>query len=155
MVKKIIKTKQKLGKGKITGSLQAWADSLAMDGSTIRRKLNRAEIKFETSQQLPALVIFRALTAESDKDMAMTRKLEAEAKKTERENAVAEGRLHDLTAVEKELWQNWLAPLRAELLSMPRTLAPRCVSAEESQEVLQGWIEATFQKLERNQKGLA
>jgi hypothetical protein len=146
--------RRKLGKNKITGSIQAWADSLGVESSTIRRKLNRAEIKFEPGKQLLAFDIFRALTAESDKDAAMTRKLDAETRKTERENSVAEGRLHDLAAVEKIIWQDLLAPLRAELLAMPRTLAPRCASTEEAVEVLQSWVDGTLQKLGKV-KGLA
>lgn len=48
----------------------------------------------------------------------------------ERENAVAEGRLHDLAAIEKCIWQDWLLPLKNEFEQLPDKLAAMLVQQD-------------------------
>ena len=125
----------------ITASIKAWADALDMDSSTIKKRMNRADIPFEPHVPISAKDIFRAMMAESDKEIAMTRKLNAEADKTERENLVAQKELYHLNEVEKLVWQEILFPLRAELLQMPKKFDA------ETREQLESWVDATMNKI--------
>jgi hypothetical protein len=107
----------------ISATLKAWSEALAIDPSTIKRKLARREIKFQPGVPLTAMQIFHALTAESEKDQAITQKTLEETRAKKRENEIAEGRLHDRAAIEKAIWYGILVPLRLELESLPDKLA--------------------------------
>lgn len=129
----------------ITGTIQAWSIALNLDPSTIKRKLTVAEIKFEAGSPISALHIFKALTEESEKDKAMTRKLNAEAQARERDNRKEDGELFELPAIERKLWTDLLQPLQQELNQMPNGLAGLCNPQEPEvpKKVLTQWVEKT------------
>jgi hypothetical protein len=107
----------------ISATLKAWSESLAIDPSTIKRKLAKREIKFQPGMQLTAMQIFHALTTESEKDQAITLKTLEETRAKKRQNAIAEGQLHDKATIEKLIFQGILVPLKQELEYLPDKVA--------------------------------
>jgi hypothetical protein len=127
----------------VSATLKAWAESLSIDPSTIKRKLARQEIKFEPGVPLTAMEIFRALNAESEKDQAITERTREETRAKKRENDIAEKRLHDLDEVERLVWQDLLLPLRHELEQMPAAMCGLCnpQEPESAKKILEQWVE--------------
>lgn len=134
----------------VRGTIQAWADSLGKDPASIKRHLNSAGIKFRVGEEIDAVDIFRAFTADTEKDRATARKLTAEAESRERKNKIESGQLLDLTEIEKVVWGELLMPLRQALESMPRDIAPLLAGqpAEAVQRNLENWVETTKNKIQ-------
>jgi hypothetical protein len=134
---------------KISHTLRSWSVELGIDPATIKRKLTQQEIEIEIGKPIKGRDIFKALTAESDKELAQTRKANAEAAKVERINKIESGQLHCKSEIEKGIWQELLQPLRTEMQQMPKAICARCVSPEDAQEALQNWVDETFNKLNK------
>jgi hypothetical protein len=136
-------------KNQVSATVQSWSESLGKDATTIKRKLNQQSIPFTPGKPIPARDVFRALTAESDKDVAITERTREQTRKEKRENDVAEARLYDLDLVNRLVWHDILYPLRSELFLMPGSLAPRCSGSdtETARDVLQTWVDETLKKI--------
>jgi hypothetical protein len=125
-------------------SLRQAAIEFGASRETIIRGLRTNGVRTDVQTDYSTREIFDALAG----DLKLTRaKLaRAELSKLERENAVAEGRLHSLENIQSIIWKDLLSPLRSELLNLPTTLGPRCTSAEESTQLIKTWVESTLAK---------
>lgn len=125
----------------ISATLTAWAASLGLDRLTLRNRLGKAGIEIKPDEPIIAQHIYAAITG--DKEMAMTRKLTAEAEAQERENRVEAGELLDAAAIEKKLWNELLQPLRTVLDQQANECAANCnpQNPEVARAVLNQWWE--------------
>jgi hypothetical protein len=128
-------------------TVHTWAVALNIDHATIKRKLAQQEVKFTPGGRLSAKTIFNCLTAQSDKEIAITRKVNADAIARETKNAIASGQLHCKADITKAIWTECLQPLRAELLSMPQAIGPRCVNPAEAEAALHDFLESALKKI--------
>lgn len=133
----------------ISATLTAWSASLGLDRTTLRNRLGKAGIEIKPDEPIIAQHIYAAITG--DKDAAMTRKLTAEAESKERENREKAGELLDSAAIEKKLWSDFLAGLKAEVEQLPRTYATLCnpQDPETARKMLEQWVEKVKAQLKK------
>jgi hypothetical protein len=112
---------------------------------TISRGLRANGVTVTAGNDYTTRQIYTALAG--DLKYERTRRERAEADKAERENKIASGELHNVNEVEKLVWQDVLAPLRTELLTLHLTLGPKCVDAENAMEAIKCWADETLKKI--------
>jgi hypothetical protein len=126
-------------------SIRKSATEFGVSRDTILRGLRTNGIDTDELTEFSTKQIHTALAGDLKRERTL--RARADRIKAERENAVAESQLHSKDEIEILIWQNLLLPLRAELLSIHRTLAPKCTDAEASAEVLQTWVDETLKKI--------
>lgn len=125
----------------IKHSLTAWAKALGMSRDTIHKRLNKSGIQFESDVPITAMDIWTALSVDSEKDAAMTRKLNAEAEARERENEKESGNLVSVPEMERLLWSRIYLPLKVELEQMPERLGTLLNLDPSGISKLRDWVE--------------
>ncbi len=107
----------------ISATIHNWANSLAIDDDTLRKRLVVSGVKVAKNGQLmTAKEIWDALKGEKPSERLAT----AQAIEKERENKIAEGELITLTEVEELISKLLTLPLRQVLIALPSTLDVRC-----------------------------
>jgi hypothetical protein len=132
-------------------TLNAWAVVSGIDQQTLQRRLVKAGMKIEPRTLIPAADIFRVMIG--GREEALTRKLNAEALKLEREEKTAEKELVSIPDAEREIWQKWIFPFWQEIQVMPQKLAPLICPEDpaRAERILDDWKEQTKKLVKERQ----
>lgn len=131
-------------------ALSAWADDIGMAVPTLRNKLRLAGTPVYPGKLFTTEEIFKAVTAQTAKEIAQTREANARAEKVEKNNAKQFGNMLSRDEVEK-LLTLVLTPIRQRIDTLPDECGHLCnpTDPEFARIALRDWVKQLYPYIRR------